>query len=354
MVAVIKGDSSPLLAHWKYGLGKATAFTSDATGNWAKNWVGWSRFGNFWTQVIRGTMREREPGEVQITTRVEGDKGIVLVDAIDDDGNFINFLELSGRAEMPDFKSVDIKLRQVAPGRYQGEFPAEQVGTYHLTARYTDEADGTEKMSFSGASVSYSPEYRSFESNDRLLEALAGVSNKRLLKGNPVKDGVFAHDLPGTYTSYPQWMRLLALAGLIFVLDVFFRRVMIDWEKVWAWALTTGSRVLPFIGVGRVKEKHDPTVAALLKKKAELREAAPKPIEISESEFFGALKKASARARERVELQPGVKKPTAADLEKAMDVPSADKPVEKELGFTAKLLEAKRRAEEDRRRGKKS
>jgi len=354
MVAVIKGDSSPLLAHWKYGLGKATAFTSDATGNWAKHWVAWSRFGNFWTQVIRGTMRERKPGEVQVTTRIEGDKGIVLVDAIDDDGNFINFLDLSGRAEMPDHKTVDIKLCQVAPGRYEGEFPAEQVGIYHLTARYTDEADGSEKISFSGASVSYSPEYRSFESNDRVLGALASISGKELLKGDPAADGIFAHDLPGTYTSYPQWMKLLALAGLIFLLDVFFRRVMIDWEKVWAWTLRTGARWLPFVGKGRAQEKPDPTVAALLKKKAELREAAPKPIEVTESDFFSALKQASVRAREQVDLQPEVKKPTAADLEKAMQVPSPDKPVEKELGFTAKLLEAKRRAEEDRRRGKKS
>ena len=32
----------PLLAQWQYGLGRSVAWTSDSTGRWAKNWVGWS------------------------------------------------------------------------------------------------------------------------------------------------------------------------------------------------------------------------------------------------------------------------------------------------------------------------
>jgi len=44
----------PLLAHWRYGLGKVTAFSSDAKSRWASlrisRWPGYSRF---WSQVLR-------------------------------------------------------------------------------------------------------------------------------------------------------------------------------------------------------------------------------------------------------------------------------------------------------------
>ncbi len=358
LVAKLDGNISPVLAHWKYGLGKTTAFTSDATTNWGKHWVGWSRFGNFWTQIIRGTMRHRKAGEIQITTRIKGDKGQILVDAIDDDGQYVNFLELSGTVELPDSTDVSVRLQQAAPGRYQGEFPAEQVGTYHVTARYLDQADNSEKLAFSGASVSYSPEYRSFESNDALLDELASISGRPLLTGDPKKDLIFEHDQKGAYTAHAQWPKLLILAGLLFLLDVFFRRVLIDWVKVYEAAGARWSKVAALFG-GKTerRERSDPTMAALLKKKQELQDSAPVPIEVKESDFLSALKTASAKARDEINIDLGPRVSGAGEVMKAVEQaarrdkeepPADDEPI----GFTARLLDAKRRADEERRRGK--
>src|SRR5690606_18738553 len=39
--------SDPLLASWRVGLGKVTAWTSDAGGKWAADWAGWDGFAGF-------------------------------------------------------------------------------------------------------------------------------------------------------------------------------------------------------------------------------------------------------------------------------------------------------------------
>src|SRR5258708_28481143 len=45
------GYDDPLLASWQYGLGRAVAWTSDATTRWGKNWTNCPDFGRFWSQV---------------------------------------------------------------------------------------------------------------------------------------------------------------------------------------------------------------------------------------------------------------------------------------------------------------
>jgi uncharacterized membrane protein len=50
-----KGD--PVLAHWQYGLGRAVAFTSDARAKWAKAWLGWAQYRQFWAQVAHWSLR---------------------------------------------------------------------------------------------------------------------------------------------------------------------------------------------------------------------------------------------------------------------------------------------------------
>ena len=37
----MRADKDPLLVSWRYGLGKVTAFTSDLSGRWGKEWVTW-------------------------------------------------------------------------------------------------------------------------------------------------------------------------------------------------------------------------------------------------------------------------------------------------------------------------
>ncbi len=65
-------DGSPLMAVGRYGLGTSLAFTSDASGKWAGEWVGWPGFGRFWAQALRACARKHSAHGMEIQTRVNG------------------------------------------------------------------------------------------------------------------------------------------------------------------------------------------------------------------------------------------------------------------------------------------
>ena len=61
--------SSP---QWQYGLGRSVAWTSDSTGRWAKDWVGWSGFNRFFSQLVSWTFPGEETGGIEATFETTG------------------------------------------------------------------------------------------------------------------------------------------------------------------------------------------------------------------------------------------------------------------------------------------
>ncbi|MCA9983083.1 MAG: VWA domain-containing protein, partial [Anaerolineales bacterium] len=55
----------PLLATWQYGLGRAVAWTSDATDRWGAQWVAWDGFPVFWAQAVLWTMTDNRDSNVE-------------------------------------------------------------------------------------------------------------------------------------------------------------------------------------------------------------------------------------------------------------------------------------------------
>ncbi|MGB8362739.1 MAG: VWA domain-containing protein, partial [Acidimicrobiia bacterium] len=47
--------SDPLLASWRVGLGKVTAWTSDGGDKWGAAWASWDGYGDFWSALVRDT-----------------------------------------------------------------------------------------------------------------------------------------------------------------------------------------------------------------------------------------------------------------------------------------------------------
>ncbi|HEX6513514.1 MAG TPA: VWA domain-containing protein, partial [Chloroflexota bacterium] len=88
ILASAQGD--PILSEWQYGLGRVVAWTSDAKGQWAADWIGWPDFAKFWTQVVKRTL----PGEIeqnlQTTIVAQGDQAQVTVDSLDADRQLQN------------------------------------------------------------------------------------------------------------------------------------------------------------------------------------------------------------------------------------------------------------------------
>jgi len=130
-------ETDPLLAAWQYGLGRAVAFTSDATGRWARLWVAWDAFPKFWAQVARWTILERPDTTLQARVTQDGDLTTIIVDAPatrTESAETQAALDLNLQATLIDSagNTQQVALSQVGPGRYEGQTWLTEPGAYFV------------------------------------------------------------------------------------------------------------------------------------------------------------------------------------------------------------------------------
>ena len=249
-----QGD--PLLAVWQYGLGRAVAWTSDATGRWAQRWLAWDDFSRFWAQAVRWTIVERADVPVEVTVALEGEAARVTVDAVDESGAFINGLDASVSLVGPEGEPARVELAQTAPGRYEGTFVPQAEGAYlmRLTAPPVGGEEGRDEEAVAlttGWVMGYSPEYGALEGDPAYLGRLAELGGGVVLE-EPAE--TFAHTLQGEGTTRDLWPYLLGLAALLLPFDVGLRRLALgrrDLERAWAVVRTRLQKVPSPVGEGR-------------------------------------------------------------------------------------------------------
>src|ERR1051325_11599762 len=173
-----KGD--PLLAHWQYGLGRAVAFTSDAKARWARIWLNWEKYRQFWSQIGQWSLRRLENADFTAEAIVDKGEGLINVEALDEQGNYRNFLTLQTVVVSPKGERQTVQLEQTGPGHYEAHFPTKEVGSYLLNLM--DMKDGEVRGSqVVGASVNYSPEFSAREPNLNLLRRIAESGGGKML-----------------------------------------------------------------------------------------------------------------------------------------------------------------------------
>lgn len=244
-VPLISNEGDPVLAHWRFGLGKSVAFTSDVTARWARDWVTWDGFNRFWAQTVRWATREISPANFHVDTKLEDGRGVVRIDAVDDDGNFINFLRPRGvvTGPGPEYKRADLELPQTGPGIYEGSFSLFDDGVYMVNILYNRE-DGTQGTIPAGLALGYSPEYEYTSTNMPLIEQVAAEGGGRVAgpDANP-----FVHDLKAAANVTPIWHWLVLLAVCFFPIEIFVRRVVIPFSLLYD-PVARAFRRLPAIG----------------------------------------------------------------------------------------------------------
>ncbi len=230
---LISDKNDPILAQWQYGLGRSVAWTSDARGQWARDWVNWGEFARFWGQAVRWTIVEGTQGglETQVTLDSETGAFRLTVEALDQHGNYLNNLNLSGSLVSPDLAQQDITLTQIAPGLYETELHPDETGAYLLRLLGTDETGQLTNSATQGFVVNYSPEYISDDNLGSLMTDLADLGNGRTLTLTDT-DAVFAHNLPPVSGANPLWPALLTAFVLLLPLDVGLRRIIIGREEI--------------------------------------------------------------------------------------------------------------------------
>jgi uncharacterized membrane protein len=340
-VPLLSVNGDPLLAHWQFGLGRAVAFTSDARPKWAQDWMGWSKYQQFWSQVANWALRRVDTADFNTEVSVENGQGVISVEALDAEGNFRNFLTLQTAVVSPKGDRVLVNLEQAGPGRYEAKFPTKEVGAYLLNLMEVRDGQmvGAQVL---GASVNHSPEFNATEPNLNLLHRLAEAGGGKVL--SPDTDNPFLLGRKKTFQPRDLWEALLKWFIILFVLDVAVRRVDIDREEWGKWLAKLKRR----LGFGDLKKATaaQGSLGSLLAIKERVR-----------GQKTAAGSGAPVATQAGAELFKPKQAPTTAAAgseagagETSGSTAATETPTEpaKQTSATGRLLEAKRRAQRRR------
>jgi uncharacterized membrane protein len=327
-----KGD--PLLAHWQYGLGRAVAFTSDAKSRWSKIWLNWDKYRQFWSQIGQWSLRRLENADFTTEVTVDKGQGRINVEALDEQGNYRNFLTLEATVVSPKGEKQVIPLEQTGPGHYEAPFPTKEVGAYLGNLMDTK----TKQMQVFGASVNYSPEFTSSEPNYNLLRRITETAGGKTLELNTPALNTFEHDRKRTFQPRDLWEWLLEFAILLFIVDVGVRRIQIDRDEMFRAMRFVQRKVLFWQGIPRAPESEE-SLAALLARRDAVRSTQTAPTTEPSADLFRPSKPVT-------EPLPGMTPADAPPVQApAQPAPAAKEPAEAGPTTTSRLLEAKRRAQ---------
>ncbi len=214
-------QEDPLLATWRYGLGRSVAFTSDAKAKWGVLWVRWGGFNKFWSQLTRWALRTGTRSDTVASVARTDNVGEVTVDAIDPKGEFINFLDSQVGVVAPDKTRTVIDLEQVGPGRYRGRFPAGQEGVYlvGMAQRRADQMVGSQ---LAGLVVPYGQEFRDLGVDESFLRELTELTGGGML-GDP-RDA-FLQNRHRSRLSVDIWPWLVGMVAVLLIPEIALRRI---------------------------------------------------------------------------------------------------------------------------------
>ena len=228
--AMASDQGEPLLAQWPVGLGQVVAFTSDAS-EWAERWLDWAGYRPFWTRLVRQASRVPVTPNAEMRTGAGDGRLHITLDAVDDSGRPLDGLAVPVTVYEPSGGSVEVRLRQTGPGRYEGETAAQESGSYVAVA--TPRHAGTRLPPvLGGASVSAGVEYARLEPNPGLLARLADAGGGRVLSFADAP-GVNLFDRANVSPRRaltPLWPVLLWWALFVFLADVGTRRIA--WDRL--------------------------------------------------------------------------------------------------------------------------
>ncbi len=217
----------PLLAHWRFGLGKVTAFTSDAKSRWGSLWVTrWPDYTRFWSQVLRETARPAQGGRMDLNVETMEGGARLSVDLLEDSGARKNDALVEAEVFRLGLASASgalqslgrLRLNASGPGLYEGRFLPEEAGVYLVRAQAGSETATAGLVYQKAAEAGWG------RVNEPLLRGLARITGGSWLERGETprlqaQAGRVHEEL---------WPLLAGLALLLAFADLLIRR----WEQV--------------------------------------------------------------------------------------------------------------------------
>ncbi|MBQ2791319.1 MAG: VWA domain-containing protein [Thermoguttaceae bacterium] len=220
-IALTTEKGEPLLAHWRYGLGVAVAFTSDVDGRWSAEWFDWPDFSQFWAQIVRFAARSKDSNS-SLTVALKGYTATVSLDLRDRYEQFLNDAETTTVVVDGAQNRRELPTPQRGPGFYQVSFSIEPGVKYALQT--TSVKDGETLATQSR--VFEAPEGRETDVAPTNEKVLREIAEKSAGAFNPTPEEFVASFANVGEAKVSKSLRgaLLCVALLLFVFDVYLRR----------------------------------------------------------------------------------------------------------------------------------
>jgi len=238
---LVTARDDPLLAQWQYGLGRSVAWTSDSTGRWAKDWVGWGGFNRFFSQLVSWTFPGEETDGIEATFETTGGSTALHVQSVEPDGSPRDFYSTTAAVVGPDFEATTVNLVQIAPGVYETSLG--EIGPGAYAVRITQSRPGSSPLGRTvGLVAPTAAEYRQLGANEPFLASLRAATG-----GTVIATALdpWVHDLTATDRFTELWPLLLVLAVLLWPLDIALRRMSVgrrEFAAAGAWVRGIGRR----------------------------------------------------------------------------------------------------------------
>lgn len=212
-------EQDPILTTWQYGLGRSIAWTSDSGETWSEAWQRWNESGLFWTQMLAYTFPDPAQGQLSVRIDRSGPQPKIVADALDDDGTPLDLADVGARVQDPMGAESAVRLKQVAPGRYEAPLVADQTGAYTVGVALR-KADRQIEAS-AGWAKTYPAEF-ALQPNRALLERIASISGGQVL-ASP-EEAVAAVEIEAPRPTQAFWPWLIGVALLLWPLEIAIRR----------------------------------------------------------------------------------------------------------------------------------
>ncbi len=223
-------EGEPIFSYWQVGLGRAAAFTSDATSRWAGEWIDWPGYASFWNNVIEAVARPGSDSSFALRSHIRHNELHVALEAFGSgDDMLVDGLVVEGSVMKPDGSTESIELVQTGPGRYAARrpLPADEPGDYIVTLAPRSRDGSQMSMVFGGATRRAGEEFGQFRADLSMLRQVAEESGGRFFEAEDVAPATFfdRETVVPIRSLRPLWWPLLIAAIALFWLDVACRRI---------------------------------------------------------------------------------------------------------------------------------
>ena len=148
LITDVRGKVDPILANWRYGLGKTLVYTADAEARWSSDWIKWIKYNKFWSQSLRWAMKDIPESDYSLKVEVVNNKPFLFIESFYKDEQLsagkeniknnmtteIKVLLYNTGVDSQSFKNnpqyEELLLRQIAPKKYISSLEKVKPGNY--------------------------------------------------------------------------------------------------------------------------------------------------------------------------------------------------------------------------------